>query len=85
MTPIRDSRILKKRIYSLKKRERTLKRIERKRRRRVLRLRLRQKLRLDLYNWKVKHKQYRADCRKKNIAKRETAKLNRTLKRRRKK
>ncbi len=85
MTPIHERKILKKRMNALKKRERNLNRIARMRHRCVLRLRLRQRLRLDLYNWKMKHKQHRAACRKKTMAKRETAKLNRTLKRRRKK
>lgn len=85
MSPIRDRKVLKKRLYTLKKRERYMKKGERKRHRRVLMLRLHQRLRLDLYNWRTKQKQYKAERKKKSIAKRETAKLNRTLKRRRKK
>ncbi len=85
MTSVRDKKVLRKRMNSIKNRERTLKRTERKRYRRVRRLRLRQRLRLDLYNWRMKQKQHQAERRKKMIAKRETAKLNRTLKRRRKK
>lgn len=83
MTPARDIMILKRRFRSLKKRERFLKSIQRKRHRRVRRLRLHQRLQLDLNNWKTQRKQKRAARRKRSSAKRETAKLNRTLKRRR--
>ena len=85
MSPIRSRKVLKKRLYALRKREHFLKRMNLNRRSCVLRLRLRQRLRLDLYNWKMKQKQRRAEQKKKSIAKKETAKLNRTLKRRRKK
>lgn len=81
MTPMNDIRILKRRFRALEKRRRFLKRMEQKRRVHVGTLRLRQRLRLDILQYKL----HKLERRKAKQAKRETAKLNRTLKRRRKK
>ena len=81
MTPISDIMILKRRFRTLKKRHRFLTRMEQKRRARVRTLRLRQRLRLDILQRKLR----KVERKKAQQAKRETAKLNRTLKRRRKK
>lgn len=83
MTPIRDNIILKKRFRELKKRQRFLKQVERNRRRRVFMLRLHQRLQLDVHSHIKKQGERRMEAKKKRIAKQETAKLNRTLKRRR--
>lgn len=85
MTPIFKKNVLQYRFRSLKRHNRFLKKEERKRRIRVRGLRLSQKLRLDIYNWKVSQGKRCADYKKRFSAKRETAKLNRTLKRRRRK
>lgn len=83
MTPVRKKNVLQYRFRSLKKHNRFLKKAERRRRICVHGLRLSQKLRLDIHNWKVSHGKRYAECKKRISAKRETAKLNRTLKRRR--
>lgn len=85
MTPTNKKTILQYRVRSNKKRNQFLKRAERERRVRVRRLCLRQRLRLDIYNWKLSHSKHYAEHKKRISAKIETAKLNRTLKRRRKK
>ncbi len=84
MTPTRKKRILRKRLHVLNKRKRLLKRAERKRRRRVLRLRLNQRLKLGIALYREQRASKRLERKKKRIARAETAKLNRTLKRRRK-
>ncbi len=78
-------RMLKRQIRSLKKRERFLKRMEKQRRVRIYGLRLHQRLQMDLHQWYKQMKMRHLENRKKSSAKKETAKLNRTLKRRRKK
>ena len=85
MTPKHKSRILQFRVLSNERKKYLLKRAERERRVRVRRLRLSQRLRLDIYNWKMSHSKRYAEHKKKLSAKLETAKLNRTQKRRRKK
>ena len=84
MTPIQNGNALRKRFRSLEKKKRYLKRAERMRRMRVRRLRLHQRLKLDVHLYQEKRKKERIEKKKKRIARRETAKLNRTLKRRRK-
>lgn len=85
MTPKHKRRILQSRIRSNERQNQLLKRAERERRVRVRRLRLSQRLRLDIYNWKLSRSKRYAEHKKRISAKLETAKLNRTLKRRRKK
>ncbi len=80
-----NTRLLKRQFRSLKKRERFLKRMEKQRRVRVYGLRLHQRLQMDLHQWYKRMKMQRLENRKRTSAKKETAKLNRTLKRRRKK
>lgn len=83
MTPKRKRTVLRHRVRSLRKRQRMLKRLERRRRVSIKGLRLSQRLRLDLLNKKKAREKKREERKKKLVAKRETAKLNRTLKRRR--
>lgn len=85
MTPVRNTIVLKRRFRALKKRRRFFNRAEHRRHMRLRILRLRQRLRLDLIKKQQERKQRRVEKRKLKVAKRETAKLNRTLKRRRKK
>ncbi len=76
--------LLKRQFRSLRKRERFLKRMEKQRRVRIYGLRLHQRLQMDLHKWYRQMKMQHLENRKKASAKKETAKLNRTLKRRRK-
>ena len=84
MTPIEKRKMLKKKMNSLHKRQRLMKEMEKKRRRRVCVMRLHNRLRMNLFGRKAMRKQSREERKKKTMARRETAKLNRTLKRRRK-
>lgn len=83
MTPKRKRTILRYRVRSLRKRQRMLKRLERRKHIGMRGLRLSQRLRLDLLHNKQVREKRKAERKKMLVAKRETAKLNRTLKRRR--
>lgn len=85
MTPIQDKVIMKRRYRAMNRRRRLVKKAQRKKRMRVWGLRLSERLRMDLQKSKEKRKLYRLKMKQRYMAKRETAKLNRTLKRRRKK
>lgn len=84
MRPVARRRILRRRLRSLNRRERFVRGIERKRRRRIQLLSLRQKARLEKRGRVEQRRMKEAERRRKISAKRETAKLNRTLRRRRK-
>lgn len=85
MTPIQKKRLLRRRMRMLEKRKRYIKRMERNRRVSVMGLRLHQRLQLDIQGKKMLRAKRKAERNQRLAAKRETAKLNRTLRRRRKK
>lgn len=83
MTPIRNGIILRNRVSSLEKRKRRLKRLRHGRHLKWRGLHLSQRLQLDIQMQKEQRAKKRIEKKKKRVARRETAKLNRTLKRRR--
>ncbi|MBQ9983168.1 MAG: hypothetical protein IJP29_01125 [Lachnospiraceae bacterium] len=85
MTPIQKKRLLRRRMRMLEKRKRYIKSMERKRRVSVMGLRLHQRLQSDIQGKKMLRAKRSAERKQRLVAKRETAKLNRTLRRRRKK
>lgn len=85
MTPIQKKRLLRRRMRTLERRKRYLKRMERNRYMSIIGLRLHQRLRLDIQEKRLRRAARKAERKQRMAARRETAKLNRTLRRRRKK
>lgn len=85
MTPIQKKRLLRHRMRTLERRKRYMRRAERKRRTRIMGLRLHQRLQLDIREKKRVRAIRKIERKQRLEAKKETAKLNRTLRRRRKK
>ena len=84
MKPVAGKRMLRRRLSSLNRRERLARGIESRRRRRIKRLSHQKKVRLRKKGRTEQRRLRRTEYYRSMSAKRETAKLNRTLRRRRK-